>query len=211
MNKKIFLILEKLSCEYPDAKCHLKYNNAFELMISTVLAAQCTDERVNLVMVPLYKSIYKNCKDILNNGIENFRKDIKSINFFNNKTSAIFGLCKTIQENYGGKIPSTMEDLTGLNGIGRKSASVILGNCFGKKDVIIVDTHLKRVSLRLKLTENSIPEKIENDLKEIIPNEEQFIFSMRIGEHGRQVCKAKSQKCLECILNELCPSNDLLN
>lgn len=208
MNKKkaALEIIKKLSKEYPDVKCHLDFEKPFELLISTVLAAQCTDIRVNMVMVPLYKSKYKSPADIVKDGEDNFRENIKSINFFNNKAKAVLSICKTLVEKYKGKVPGTMDELTALAGVGRKSASVILGNCFGKNDVIIVDTHLKRVSARLGLIENDNPDKIEIELKEIIPPKDQFYFSMRIGEHGRQICKAKNPNCKECFLNDICPS-----
>jgi endonuclease-3 len=208
MNNKIKVkeIIQKLMSEYPDVKCHLEFSSAFELLISTVLAAQCTDDRVNKVMVPLYSSKYKKPEDILRDGLENFREEIKSINFFNNKAIAIIGFCSDLNQKYQNKIPGNMEELTSLKGVGRKSASVILGNCFGRNDVIIVDTHLSRVSARLGLIENDNPEKIEIELKEIIPADEQFNFSMRIGEHGRQVCKAKKPDCSNCFLSDICPS-----
>ncbi len=165
--KNIKLIINRLEKSYPDAKIHLKFNNAFELLISTILSAQCTDELVNKVMLPLYKEKYKTPRDILNDGIENFKSNIKSINFYNNKAKSIFKLCEILQEKYNGKVPNTMEELTKLPGIGRKSANVILGNYFGKKDTIIVDTHFKRVTTRLGLTENENPDKIELELKRI--------------------------------------------
>ena len=199
-------IVRRLSKEYPDVKCHLEFNSPFELIISTVLAAQCTDIRVNMVMVPLYRSKYKSPADIIKDGEENFRENIRSINFFNNKAKAVLSICKTVSEKFKGKIPGTMEELTSLAGVGRKSASVVLGNCLGKQDVIIVDTHLKRVASRLGLIENDNPDKIESELKEIIPDKEQFYFSMRIGEHGRQICKAKKPDCSGCFLNDICIS-----
>ncbi|MCU0372555.1 MAG: endonuclease III [Ignavibacteria bacterium] len=202
--KKSGVIVKRLADNYPDAKCHLEFKTPFELMVSTVLAAQCTDIRVNMTMVPLYKSKYKSPKDIIRDGHDKFRDNIKSINFFNNKAKSILSLSETVEKKHKGKIPSSMEELTELPGVGRKSASVILGNCFGKQDVIIVDTHLKRVSARLGLIENDNPDKIEAELKEIIPGNEQFHFSMRIGEHGRLVCQAKKPKCDECFLRDLC-------
>lgn len=159
-----------------------------------------------MVMVPLYKKKYRSPADIVKDGEKNFRENIKSINFFNNKAKSVLSICQTIIEKFNANVPGTMEDLTSLSGVGRKSASVILGNCFGKSDVIIVDTHLKRVASRLGLTENDIPEKVEEDLKKIIPSNEQFYFSMRIGEHGRLICKAKKPDCENCFLNDICPS-----
>ncbi len=211
LKKKVNEIIKLLSIEYAEARTHLEFKNPFELLISTVLAAQCTDARVNKDMVPLYKTKYKKPKDILEDGLENFRKNIKSITFPNNKAKAIIALCEQLEKDFNGKVPKTMEELTKLKGVGRKSANVILGNCFGQKDVIIVDTHLKRVTERLGLIKNKDPEKIEIELKEIVPNEEQFNFSLRIGEHGRQICDAKKPKCEECFLNHLCPSKNLFN
>jgi len=199
-------ILKRLEKEYPDVKSHLEFRNSFELLISTVLSAQCTDVTVNRIMIPLYNKKYKTVKDILNDGLEKFKENIKSITFYNNKSKAILELSKTLVEKYGGKVPDSMEQLTKLKGVGRKSANVILGNWFGKKDVIIVDTHLKRVSTRLGLVENNNADKIELDLKEIVPDEEQYNFSMRVGEHGRIVCKAKKPLCEECLLSDICPS-----
>lgn len=206
IKKKSIRIVEKLKETYPDAKCHLDFNSPFELLVSTVLAAQCTDERVNMVMVPLYKKKYFSPADIVKDGEDNFRENIKSINFFNNKTKSVLSLSKTIIENHNGAVPQTMEELTELAGVGRKSASVILGNCFGKKDVIIVDTHLKRVATRLGLTDEEDPVKIEMQLKKIIPDDEQFGFSMRIGEHGRKICKARKPECDLCVLSGDCDS-----
>jgi endonuclease III len=210
-DKKIKEIIKLLSTEYPEARTHLEFKTPFELLISTVLAAQCTDVRVNKDMVPLYKKKYKTPQDILNDGLDNFRNNIKSITFPNNKAKAIIALCEQLVKEYNDKVPGTMDELTKLTGVGRKSASVILGNCFGQKDVIIVDTHFKRVTERLGLIESKDPEKIEMELKEIVPHEEQFNFSLRIGEHGRQVCDAKKPKCEECFLSNICPSKNLFN
>ncbi len=206
LKKLAATVVLRLGENYPDAKCHLDFSNDFELLISTVLAAQCTDIRVNLVMVPLYKKKYKKPADILKDGIDEFRNEIKSVNFFNNKSKSVISICESLQNNYGGKVPSTMDELTSLSGVGRKSASVVLGNCFGKNDVIIVDTHLKRVASRIGLIEETDPDKIEIELKKIVPEEEQFNFSMRIGEHGRLVCKAKKPDCENCFMNDICRS-----
>lgn len=209
LSGKIKEILKLTGAEYPEAKTHLDYTSPFELLVSTILAAQCTDIRVNIVMPPLYKKKYKSPQDILNDGLENFTKEIKSITFFNSKAKAIIRMCEQLVNDYGGKVPDTMEELVKLKGIGRKSASVILGNCFGQKDVIIVDTHLKRVSERLGLIKNKEPEKIEMELKEIVEPEKQFFFSLMISEHGRQTCDAKKPKCEICFLGHLCPSKKL--
>ncbi len=199
-------VISKLGEKYPDAKCHLDFSNEFQLLISTVLAAQCTDVRVNMVMTPLYSTKYKKPSDVVKDGLENLREEIKSINFFNNKAKAVLSICESLISKYGGKVPHSMEELTTLAGVGRKSASVVLGNCFGRNDVIIVDTHLKRVASRLGLIRQDDPDKIEEELKKLVPESEQFYFSMRIGEHGRQVCKAKNPDCSNCFLNDICKS-----
>ena len=206
LKKRAQEIIKKLEQEYPDSKSHLEFKNAFELLISTVLAAQCTDIRVNMTMPPLYKTKYKSPKDILKDGMDNFRQNIKSISFPNSKAKSVLALCQQLVDDFNGQVPNTMEELTKLTGVGRKSASVVLGNCFGKKDVIIVDTHFKRVTTRLGLTENEDPVKIEMDLKELIPPDEQFNFSLRIGDHGRTICDAKKPKCPECMFNKSCSS-----
>ena len=211
MNSYIKKILTLLDTAYPDAKTHLEFDSPFELAVSTVLAAQCTDVRVNMVMVPLYKTKYKSPEDILNAGLKNFSEDIKSISFFNKKAKSILSLCNELVNKYSGKIPGTMEELTSLPGIGRKTANVLLANCFGRKDCIITDTHLIRVSGRLGLTKEKEPEKIEMDLKKLIPEDKQTEFSMKIGEHGRTICDAKKPKCDECMFGDICPSKKEFN
>jgi len=202
--KKARLILKKLAKLYPEAKCHLEFKNAFELTISTVLSAQCTDEIVNKTMVPLYATKYKTPEDIMKDGIDNFRDNIKSINFYNNKAKSVMKLAEKLITDFGSEIPESMEDLTSLPGLGRKSANVIRGNSFGKKDCVIVDTHFKRVASRLGIIENENPEKIEIEVKELINEKDQYDFSMRIGEHGRVVCNAKKPKCEICVFTDIC-------
>lgn len=204
-------VVKRLAREYPDVKCHLEFTSPFELLISTVLAAQCTDVRVNTVMTPLYKSIYKKPADIIKDGEDNFRNNIKSINFFSNKAKFVLSLCRDLVDKSKGKVPASIDELTTLKGVGRKTANVVLGNCFGKNDVIIVDTHLKRVAARLGLIDSEDPDKIEMELTQLIPSDEQFKFSMRIGEHGRQICKAKNPLCDACIMNDICPSRKLFD
>ncbi|HMQ78559.1 MAG TPA: endonuclease III [Ignavibacteria bacterium] len=196
-------ILEILSEEYPGAGCHLDYNNPFELLISTLLAAQCTDERVNAVMVPLYKK-YKTPADFLTLTQGGLEHELRSINFFRNKTKSVLNCCAALVNDHNGQVPGTMNELTKLAGVGRKTANVVLGNCFGEP-AIMTDTHLNRVSQRLGLTDNDKPEKIEMDLKEIIPDDLQVKYSHVIGQHGRAICKAKKPLCTECVVCELCP------
>jgi len=197
-------IYDILLAEYPDAKCHLDFENPFQLLISTLLAAQCTDVRVNATMGPLYKK-YKTPADILKVKPAELEKELSSINFYRNKTKSVINCCKALVDNHGGKVPRTMEELTELAGVGRKTANVVLGNCFGEP-AITTDTHLNRVTQRLGLVDTDAPDKIEMELKEIIPAKNQMKFSHVIGEHGRQVCKAKKPACDECVVNALCPS-----
>ena len=202
-------ILDILSDEYPDAGCHLVYKNPFELLISTLLAAQCTDERVNLVMVPLYKK-YKSPGDFLKLSLTELEQELRSINFYRNKSKSVLSCCASLVNEHNGEVPGTMEELTKLAGVGRKTANVVLGNCFGQP-AIMTDTHLNRVSQRLGLTDSDKPEKIEMELKEIIPDELQVKYSHVIGQHGRTICKAKKPLCGECAVCTLCPSCNNFN
>lgn len=202
-------ILDILSNEYPDAGCHLDYNNPFELLISTLLAAQCTDERVNAVMVPLYKK-YKTPGDFLKLTQGELEHELRSINFYRNKTKSVLSCCAALVNDHNGEVPKTMEELTKLAGVGRKTANVVLGNCFGEP-AIMTDTHLNRVSQRLGLTDSDKPEKIEMELKEIITDDLQVKYSHVIGQHGRTICKAKKPLCNECVVCKLCPSCGKLN
>ena len=202
-------ILDILSDEYPDAGCHLVYKNPFELLISTLLAAQCTDERVNLVMVPLYKK-YKSPGDFLKLSLTELEQELRSINFYRNKSKSVLSCCASLVNEHNGEVPGTMEELTKLAGVGRKTANVVLGNCFGQP-AIMTDTHLNRVSQRLGLTDSDKPEKIEMEIKEIIPDELQVKYSHLIGQHGRTICKAKKPLCGECAVCTLCPSCNNFN
>ncbi len=197
-------IYDILLAQYPDVKCHLDFKNPFQLLISTLLAAQCTDVRINTVMTPLYKK-YKTPQDFLNVKPEELEKELSSINFYRNKTKSVINTSRSLVENFGGKVPKTMEELTSLAGVGRKTANVVMGNAYGLP-AIMTDTHLNRVTLRLGLVDSEVPEKIEMELKEIIPPEKQTKFSHLIGEHGRQICKARKPLCEECVVNKLCPS-----
>ncbi|MBZ0202467.1 MAG: endonuclease III [Ignavibacteria bacterium] len=198
---KILSILER---EYQGAGCHLDHKNPFQLLISTLLAAQCTDDRVNAVMSPLYKK-YKTPSDFLKLTPAELENELRSINFYRNKTKSVINCCKTLVENFGGEVPRRIEELISLAGVGRKTANVVLGNCFGVP-AIMTDTHLMRVSARLGLTSSEKPEMIEADLKEIIPADKQIQYSHLIGEHGRTICKSRKSLCEECVINNLCPS-----
>lgn len=202
--QRLLKILNSLENEYPKAGCHLFYNNPFELLISTLLAAQCTDERVNAVMVPLYKT-YKTPADFLKLSQTELEHELRSINFYRNKSKSVLACCKMLLEDFGGEVPRSMEELIKLAGVGRKTANVVLGNCFGVP-AIMTDTHLNRVSARLGLADSDKPEKIEMELREIIAPESQVMYSHLIGQHGRTVCKSRKPKCELCVVCKLCPS-----
>ncbi len=197
-------IYDILLSEYPDAKCHLSFQNPFQLLISTMLAAQCTDERVNIVMGELYKK-YKVPQDFLDVKPTQLEKELNSINFYRNKTKSVINTSKSLVKDFQGNVPKTMDELTSLAGVGRKTANVVLGNAFGMP-AITTDTHLNRVTQRLGLAERDSPDKIEAELKEIVPPKNQMKFSHVIGEHGRQICKARKPMCADCAVNKLCPS-----
>jgi endonuclease-3 len=197
-------IIDALEREYPNAACHLHFKNPFQLLISTILAAQATDIGVNKVMDELYKE-YKSPADFANEKPEVLEQKFRSINFYRNKTKSVIKCSKSLVEKYKGEVPKTMKELTLLAGVGRKTANVVLGNCFGVP-AIITDTHLNRVSQRLGLVDTDVPDKIEAELKEIIPDNRQVKFSHVIGEHGREICKSRKPLCDECVINKLCPS-----
>lgn len=203
-------IIKRLKTEYADAHCALNFSNPFELLVATILSAQCTDERVNAVTSVLFRK-YRTPKDYLAVETAELADDIKSINFFNNKTKSIRGAAEKIVENFGGEVPKTMDELLTLNGVARKTANVVLGNAFGIASGVVVDTHVSRVSQRLGLTENTAPEKIEKDLNELLPVKDWIMFPHWLISHGRKICQARKPKCAECVLEDLCPSSLLRN
>ena len=198
---KIFSILKKI---YPGVKPALEYNNAFQLLISTILSAQCTDVRVNIVTKSLFKK-YKLPKDYLKVSNEELEKDIFSTGFYRQKAKSIKKCCDALIENYNGKVPADFEALTKLPGVGRKTASVVAGNAFGIP-AIAVDTHVKRLSNILGFIKSNDPEKIEMKLKELLPEKDWINSSHYLASHGRKVCIARKPRCLNCVLNNLCPS-----
>ena len=204
--KKILSFLKK---EYPDAKCHLNFNNALELLIGSILSAQCTDARVNEVTKGLF-SKYSNAYEFSRANIEELKNDIRSTGFFNNKAKSIIECTKALVDKHDGVVPDNMEELTKLRGVGRKTANVILGNYFGKPG-IIVDTHIGRLSRRLGLTKNTDPVKVEQDLREIVPEEDCTFFSNALGDHGRTVCKSRKPLCDRCKISDICPSYGMFN
>ncbi len=205
--KRLEGIISIFRKEYPSSKCHLNFRNPLELLVATILSAQCTDERVNQVTKELFKK-YKTAKDYAKADQKRLEDDIRSTGFFRNKAKAIIGCCNALFERYGGEVPSSMEELTQLNGVGRKTANVVLGNIFGIPG-IIVDTHVKRLAGRLGLSEESDPDKIEADLMNIVLKGEWTYFSNTLSDHGRAVCHTRKPLCLKCKINHLCPSAEL--
>jgi endonuclease-3 len=201
--------IKRLKKEYPDAHCALNHTSAFELLVATILSAQCTDERVNIVTANLFRK-YREPKDYINVSQEELEKDIHSTGFFRNKAKNIQGACEKIIGLYNGEIPQTMEELLILNGVARKTANVVLGNAFGIASGVVVDTHVSRLSQRLGLTEETAPEKIEKDLSELVPKKDWIMFPHWLISHGRAICQARKPKCGECVLNDICPKIGVL-
>lgn len=197
-------INERLKKEYPEARCALNYGNAFELLVATILSAQCTDERVNIVTATLFGK-YRKPQDYLNVEQTELERDIRSAGFYRNKARSIQGASEKIIENFGGEIPQTMEQMLTLNGVARKTANVVLGNAFGIASGVVVDTHVSRLSQRLGLTENVTPEKIEKDLSGIVEQKDWIMFPHRLIFHGRKICQARKPKCEVCVLSDICP------
>ncbi|HEX5873630.1 MAG TPA: endonuclease III [Pyrinomonadaceae bacterium] len=201
-------IIRRLKRAYPDAKCSLNYTNPFELLVATILSAQCTDERVNLVTADLFRK-YRKPEDYLKVSPRELEKDIQSTGFFRNKTKSIQGTSKVLTEEYGGEVPHTMDELLELPGVARKTANVVLGNAFDVKAGVVVDTHVTRLSHRLNLSQQKTAEKIEQDLIPIVPKRDWVIFPHLMIAHGRKICKARNPLCDECPVEKLCPSSFL--
>ncbi len=203
--RRISNILEILEKTYPTAKVALNFSNPLEILVATILSAQCTDKRVNLVTQELFKK-YKTPEDYANSDIKELESDIKTSGFYRAKSKNIRNACKMIVEKFNSKVPKTMEELTTLPGVGRKTANIVLSNAYGIVEGIAVDTHVARVSKRLGLTKWDDPDKIEQDLMRIIPRELWFYFTYRTIEHGRNICMARRPLCASCSLNKVCPS-----
>jgi endonuclease III len=199
-------ILERLHREYPDAKCSLNFRNPYELLVATILSAQCTDERVNQVTPALFKRFPKP-DDLAGARTEELEEMIKSTGFFRNKTKSLLGMSNAVVDRHHGKVPDAMDELVDLPGVGRKTANVVLGNAFGKAEGVVVDTHVTRLSQRLGLTKETDAVKIELDLMALVPREEWTVVSHLFIDHGRAVCKAPTPKCEICVLNNICPSS----
>jgi endonuclease-3 len=203
---RVAAVLPILKRTYPHAKCSLDYRSPLELVVATILSAQCTDERVNIVTKDLFKK-YKCAADYAKAAPEKLEKDIQSTGFFRNKAKSLRGMGAALVERHGGKVPETMDDLTALPGVGRKTPNVVLGNAFNKNVGVTVDTHVTRVSNRLGLTDHeSDAVKIEQDLMQIVPQNEWALWSHLLIHHGRAICQARKPKCEACPLLPLCPA-----
>jgi len=198
-------IIAGLQKAYPQAHCELNYSNPLELLVATILSAQCTDQRVNQVTADLFRK-YRSAADYAGAAPQQLEADIRTTGFFRNKAKSIQGCCRQLLEWHGGQVPSTMEALTQLDGVGRKTANVILGNAFQVNDGIVVDTHVARLSARLGLSRQTNPEKIEQDLMALVPREQWTLFSHWVIWHGRRRCFARKPDCTNCEIRRLCPS-----
>ena len=205
--ERVRAILKKLDEAYPDVTCALAHENPFQLLISTILSAQCTDVRVNQVTETLYKK-YPNAKAFAYANPTELQQDIRPTGFFRNKTKSIMGASKQIVEELRGEVPKTMEELLKLPGVARKTANVVLGTAFGIASGVVVDTHVLRLSRRLELTQATEPILVEKDLMKIIPQDHWIAFSHELIHHGRQICIARKPRCVDCTLEPLCYSGD---
>jgi len=197
-------IISGLKRAYPDAHCELNYSNPLELLIATILSAQCTDKRVNIVTADLFKK-YRTAKDYADARPEILEQEIKTTGFFRNKTKSIKTCCQALVELHSGEVPRSMDQLITLGGVGRKTANVVLGNAFNINTGIVVDTHVARLSQRLGLTKERAPEKFEQDLIQLVPQKEWTLFSHLLIWHGRRRCFARNPDCPHCEIRQLCP------
>jgi endonuclease-3 len=207
MNKaklRVGEIISILRKEYPDSRTDLRFEDPLQILVATILSAQCTDERVNKITPALFKK-YRSVYDFANAVQEELEEEIRSTGFFRNKTKSIISASKKIVEDFEGKVPDEMEALVTLPGVARKTANIVLSSGYGKAEGIAVDTHVKRLSGRLGLSREKSPEKIEQDLLRIVPRDEWLNFNYMLVNHGRKVCQARKPKCLQCSLNNLCP------
>jgi endonuclease-3 len=200
-------ILKRLDATYPNVKCALHHSNAWELLVATILSAQCTDVRVNMVTPALFKK-YPTPQDFAALKPEALEPDIRSTGFFRNKSKSIVGAAQAVVNEFGGQVPDDMERLLTIPGVARKTANVVLGSWFGKAEGVVVDTHVHRISRRLELTTNNDPKSIEQDLMKVIPRDKWIEFSHQIIHHGRALCVARNPKCVDCPLENICHAAD---
>ena len=199
-------IYSRLAAEYPDATCALDHRNPYELLVATILSAQCTDKRVNMVTPALFAK-YPDAEALSAANPEELQEMIKSTGFFRNKTKSLLGMSAKVAETHSGQIPGTMEELVKLPGVGRKTANVVLGNAFDQNVGVVVDTHVARLSARLRLTKETDPVKIEQDLMKLFPREQWTMLAHLLISHGREICDARRPLCEKCVVNDLCPSS----
>ena len=200
-------ILRRLESMYPGATCALRHQSPWQLLVATILSAQCTDKRVNEVTPGLFEK-YPTPRDFAAVRPETLAHDIRSTGFFNNKAKSVVGAAKKVVSEFGGEVPSAMEEMLTLPGVARKTANVVLGTAYGIPSGIVVDTHVQRIAARLDLTKNTDPVKIEQDLMKIVPQEKWILFSHEVILHGRALCQARNPKCAECALNDECYATD---
>lgn len=203
--QKIERVISALKRLYPEAPLALKFSNGFELLVAVILSAQCTDERVNQVTADLFKK-YRTPQDYLNVPVEELEQDIRPTGFYRNKAKSLRACCQTLMEKFGGELPRSIDELVQLPGVGRKTAAMVLGNAYGINQGIAVDTHVKRVAQRLGLSAQSNPDKIEQDLMALVPQESWTWFSNAMILFGRHICQARKPKCGECPFREWCPA-----
>lgn len=206
--KRIGPIIERLYARFPEAKCALDHQDPLQLLVATILSAQCTDVRVNLVTKDLFKK-YRTAEDYAATDPSTFEKEIQSTGFFRNKTKSILGMAQALVERHSGRVPDTMEELTSLPGVGRKTANVVLGTAFGRNEGVVVDTHVARISQRLALSKLSDPVKIELDLMKVVPRQEWTQLGHTLIHHGRAICVARKPRCEICPITDLCPSSEV--
>ena len=199
-------VFARLKLAHPDAHCELDHETPLQLLMATILSAQCTDKRVNMVTPSLFKR-FPTAQALADAKQEELEEMIKSTGFFRNKAKSLIGLGKALVERHGGSVPDSMETLVKLPGVGRKTANVILGNAFGKNEGVVVDTHVGRLSLRLGLTRETDPVKVERELMPLIPREDWTMLAHVLVFHGRRICYARTPKCEICVLSEICPSS----
>ncbi len=199
-------IITRLAREFPDAKCALDYETPLQLLVATILSAQCTDVRVNLTTPGLFAT-YRSAGALAAANPATLESEIRSTGFYHNKAKSLLGMAAALVERHGGNVPDTMDELVQLPGVGRKTANVVLGNAFAKNEGVVVDTHVQRISGLLRLTRQTTPEKIERDLMALVPRPKWTLFSHYLILHGRKTCIARRPKCESCRINDLCPSS----
>ena len=204
--ERMLEVLRRLEEMYPESRCSLDHDDPLQLLVATILSAQCTDARVNQVTPELFRK-YPTAADYGAASQEEMEADLASVNFFRNKAKALRGMGDTVDREHGGEVPGELAALTSLPGVGRKTANVVLGVGFGVADGVVVDTHVKRIAKRLGFTRHGDPEKVEKDLLPLIPEEDRVVFTHRMIDHGRAVCVARKPRCEICNLSDICPSS----